>query len=323
MKKKDTTMVWLRVGLCVSLSMSCAQEPARPDSAEPFRLEEPGAADEHEGKTRGSGEPRREFAPGELAWVKPDHRVVVHLFEEADAAKEAHAPCCEDRQEWNYYANYGIRIIDGESFHSMHFPPRKTLGERAEGKARALLQDKTLGSLQGVYLPEEMALDDAPTLHLFQCPADGVKRYDLGDIHVSCGGEEIVWPEVTVGSEAGRWLVCERERLWRTYIFGNGHPGSGNRFTTRQPPDWCQGKLEQAPKKSWDGVVIFADHVEAASRDQVVPFLTFPNGVQPLLDPFARPGDWVQVPRTGPEIPHMGILLGYYSFTRSKEATLR
>lgn len=317
---KTLAQIWLGAIVCTSFLVGCAQESSKPETAKPFDLKEPEIPQLPDPEPI---EPRREFAPGELSWAKPDHRVVVHFMEEADAAKEAHEPCCDDRKEWNHYAHFGIRIIDGESFHSMHFPPKKTLSERADGKARALLQDKTLGSFQGVYLPEEMALDDAPTLHLFQCPADGVKRYDLGDIHVSCGGEETVWPEVTVGSEAGHWLVCERERLWRTYVFGNGHPSAGNRFTTRQPPDWCQGKLEQAPKKSWDGVVIFADHVEAASRDQVVPFLTFPSGIEPLIDPFAQRGDWTQLPRTGPEIPNMGIILGYYSFTRSKEAPAR
>ena len=79
--------------LCM-LYTGCAQDTSKPETAKPFDLEEPEVT---QSPDPGPTEPRREFAPGELAWAKPDHRVVVHFIEEADAAKKTHKP---------YYKNH-------------------------------------------------------------------------------------------------------------------------------------------------------------------------------------------------------------------------
>ena len=258
--------------------------------------------------------------------MKPDHKVVVHLLEEAYAAAEAHNPCCEDQMSWYFTGGRVTRLIAGNSFHFMVFPTKDKL-ERFATKyitddTKSLLADPNQHTLQGVYFPSEMGIDDSPTLHLFECPGDSVQRYDMGDFHFPCGGNFIAMPEIKYGTQASRWLICERERLWNTYRFGYVDRAPGNRFSTHLP-GWCNGTLEEPPRVLWEGVIIAADDISQATDTQTIQFQSFPAGVEKTFDPFDSYPTPEGTVRNGPKLPTDGNNMGYYRFTNAEEATRR
>jgi hypothetical protein len=307
--------------LCM-LFTGCAQDTNKPETAKPFDLEEPEitptAADE--------GSLEREYSPGELAWAKPDHKVVVHLLDESETAARRHEPCCEDKMAWHHSAGNTARIIGGETFHAMEFPGKDNIKRYVSGgfsdEIEALLSNQNQSSFQGIYFPDQMELDDAPTLHLFQCLGNDVRRYDLGDIHFVCGGKIIAAPEVKVDGDAGRWLACERERLWRTYIFNGHERARGNRFTN-QVPGWCEGKLEEQVHRVWEGAIIVDDNIVNPPKNHVLQFRAFPDAVETMYDPFQSYSTPEGRVRTGPEIPSKGVVLGFFRIIDTEESTRR
>lgn len=223
MPERNSPLSWL---ICTALSLTACTRPAShvaPDRPPKEATEAdivvadlpPPASEEDKSnvaKELAAPLPARiEFEAGELAWAKPDHRVVFHTKTESNTLRDAKtldpimggwndAPKgTEDRTD-NFY--HMLTLPSSHDLFVSYFP--------LEVKNSQPASARPWPRWQGFYFPEELSQDETPTLHIFEVGALDRERtrYLVGGLVVDIYANYDMRVFIPEDTDYGRWFRC-------------------------------------------------------------------------------------------------------------------
>ena len=223
MSEHNSSLFWL---ICTALSLTACTRPAShvaPDSPPKEAAEAdivvadlppPTSEEDKSNVAKELAAPlpaRIEFEAGELAWAKPDHRVVFHTKTESNTLRDAKTldPIMGG---WND-APKGTEDRTGNFYHMLTLPSSYDLFVSyfpLEVKNSQPASARPWPRWQGFYFPEELSQDETPTLHIFEVGALDRERtrYLVGGLVVVIYANYDMRVFIPEDTDYGRWFRC-------------------------------------------------------------------------------------------------------------------